>query len=100
MKSIIDGFRYDTEAKFTTLIASYSIGKLTSQTHIRETLYRTGHGNWFLVCAGGSLSRHSKRAPNGEWYPHKRILPMSSEQAQWWLQKRRKTAALKKHFPT
>lgn len=98
MRRIIRGRRYDTEAKHTELVATHSRGYASDFDHIIEQLYRTGHGNWFLACAGGPGSRYAEMMSCNEWGSGERIIPMNADEAQGWLERHDETEAIEQYF--
>ncbi len=98
MKSIINGRRFDTDAPQTQEIADYSTGSSRDHGHIRETLYRTGHGNWFLAGVGGPASRYSERVDNNSWSGGSKIIPLDNQEALDWLEARGETDVIEKWF--
>lgn len=98
MKRIINGRRYDTEAKFTEAVADYSNGMpCTDFRRIDEVLYRTNHGNWFIHGAGGAMTKYS--APCGDLRgAGERIVPLTPDEALDWLESRGETEVIEKYF--
>jgi len=85
MKAIIGNRRYDTDAKQTRDIASASWSNPSDFHHYAETLYRTGHGRWFLAGRGGPLSRYGEPCEGGGMGGGAKIIPLGPDQALAWL---------------
>lgn len=99
MKAIINGKRYDTNAPMTQEVASWSNGLSYSDFgHVVEALYRTGHGNWFLVGSGGPMSRYAERSGSNSWSGGSRLVPVTAQDAQAWLEEKGQTSAIEKWF--
>lgn len=82
MKKIIGGRRYDTDT--AKALASYEYGKLNDLDYLRETLYRTKAGAYFLHGTGGPRSRYSEYDEGDRWAGGSKIIPLSEEAAQGW----------------
>lgn len=101
MKAIINGHRYDTEAKFTRLIASaHSIEKRTSYAYWEEDLYRTNHGTWFLHGRGHGATSYGTDLGNNLRGRGERIVPLDPERARAWLERHGYFVEIKKYFDT
>jgi len=99
MKKIINGKRYDTEAKHTTKVASHGDGYVGDFHHWQEDLYRTGHGNWYLVGEGGALSRYSEPVCGGGMGGTSDVVvPLTETEAQRWLEEAGETEAVEQYF--
>lgn len=86
MKRVINGKLYNTET--ATDIASYSNGLSTRDFgHIRETLYRTDNGNYFVFGRGGPKTKYANHSGNGT-SGSKEIIPKTDEEALQWCEKR------------
>lgn len=55
MKKVINGKVYNTET--AEEVASYSFSNSNDFRYIREKLYRTKKGNWFLYGEGGPMTK-------------------------------------------
>lgn len=96
MKRIIDGKRYNTET--AEEIASYEtdLGRGNFR-HYTESICKTKSGNWFLAGEGGPMTKYSQ--PCGDMTGGgEDIIPLSSDEAQRWLESHNETAALEAHF--
>lgn len=83
MKSIIQGFRYDTEKAERIGYATYA-GHPGDPHWWEATLYKTPRVNrYFLAGRGGFLTRWAK--PGGQWGVGSGIHPISHEAADEWL---------------
>lgn len=96
MRQIIDGMRYDTDT--ATLVASFGKGNGRSDFHvIREELYVTDAGRWFVAGEGGA--RSSYRIRHGDmWGPGSEIRPLSDDEARRWLEEHNRVAAIEEYF--
>ena len=90
MQKIIDGLRYDTNT--ATEIASRSTGSgLRPPKDNRETLYRTATGSWFLHIQGVITMGLT-------WRFGEDIQPLSTPEAQTWLEENDQIEALETYF--
>ncbi len=96
MKRIIEGKRYDMDT--AEEVASDGYGQANDFHHWRETLYRTPAGAWFLVGAGGPLSKYAEATGQNEWSGGSKLIPMSAEEARSWCEEHEATAALEHYF--
>lgn len=86
MKSIINGFRYNTENAVLIGEASASCGR-TDFNYWESALYKTPRkGSYFLAGSGGAMSRYSKNAGQNEWTGGEKIEPMDRKSAFRWAQ--------------
>lgn len=98
MKRIINGRRYNTEAKGTREIARRAADcYVTDLRWWEETLYRTLHGSWFLAGEGNAMTRWATSCVDGTG-PGKGIKPLSAREAREWLENARDTEALEQYF--
>ena len=82
MKQIKNGKIYDTEQ--SEQIAHYNNGLSKRDFgYIRETLYRTENGNFFIVGKGGAKTGYSKSVEGGRSGGSKLIAKDESEVIQW-----------------
>jgi hypothetical protein len=86
MKSIINGFRYDTEKAI--LIGKDSAScSVTDFNYWESALYKTPKkGSYFLAGSGGPMSRYSKTVGQNQWTGGSKIEPMDRESAFKWSQ--------------
>lgn len=83
MKSIINGFRYDTDKAIKIGSASYGYGGDFSAWS--ATLYVTPRARrYFLAGSGGPMSRYGRASGLNETSGGERIDPMTKEQALAW----------------
>ena len=78
MKSIIDGFRYDTEK--AEKVAEYSYGNSGDFSHQEFGIYRTPRGHWFLAGSGGPLTRFARSAGQNQMTGGSRIIRLNVDQ--------------------
>lgn len=98
MKHIIKGKRYDTET--ATEVAKHWNGLSNSDfRHVREALYRTPRGNWFLEGTGGPLSSYARSNGNST-YGGSGVRVLSPGEAQDWLEAHEETEAIEEYFST
>jgi hypothetical protein len=98
MKRIMSGRRYDTEAKHTVEVASYSRGCASDFAHFREGLYRTNRGTWFLAGEGGPASCYATHHADGSRGSGERITPLTPGDALAWLERHDETDAIERYF--
>ena len=95
MRKVVDGVIYDTEK--AEEVDKHSEHYPGDFYHYSETLYRTKKGNWFLDGAGGPASKYATRCGNmshGDFD----IVPLTSEEAQKWLERYGSVSELEKYF--
>jgi hypothetical protein len=86
MRGIKNGKIYDTEQ--SEQIARYSNGGSTQDfSHVRETLYKTNNGRYFIAGKGGPKTRYAKSQPNGV-SGGSEIRPVDLEKALDWAEDR------------
>jgi predicted HicB family RNase H-like nuclease len=83
MRKTISGSRYDTETAqlLGTWDSSHDDGDLEA---IKESLYRTKAGKYFLYGVGGAKSRYGKWVDNSNLEGGAEIIPFTREAAQKW----------------
>ncbi len=95
MKKVVFGYLYNTAT--ATKIASWNNGFSKDLNYLEESLYITKKGNFFLVGAGGPLSKyvflygHSRFAGSD-------LIPLSKNDAMVWLEEKCKTEVIEKYF--
>ena len=96
MKRIIDGKVYNTDT--ATEVAHFWNGLGGSDfRNVRESLYVTKKGNWFLCGSGGPMSKYA--VSNGNTTSEgSDILPISKADAMRWLESYDETEAIEKYF--
>lgn len=98
MKAIIGGMRYDTDkaVPVADYIAPHARGDFR---WMRETLYKTKAGRWFLCGTGGPMTPYAQPAFGGGWTGGEDIIrPLTAEEARSWLETRGELKALEQHF--
>lgn len=85
MKKIINGKRYDTETAESIGVDSYS--NPGDFRHWREELFRKRTGEFFLYGAGGPMSQYAEQVELNSWSGGSKLIPLSYEQAQKWVEK-------------
>ena len=97
MKKSIEGKMYNTET--ATMVADYWNGLGSSDwTYLKEELYRTKKGAWFLYGVGGPMSRYGKSEGSQSWGSSD-IIPMDSEEAFSWCEEHNKIKVIEEYFP-
>lgn len=77
MKSIIDGFIYDTERPGTVEVLRYSFSYKGDFNFQDFGLFRTKFGHWFIAGTGGPLTRFARPVNGGGWSGGSRIIPLN-----------------------
>lgn len=100
MRKVVDGVLYDTEAEGVEEIVSFSNNLPYSDfEHVKESLYRTAKGRFFLAGGGGPMSKYATSVPGGGTSGSKDITPMSEEDAFQWLERHQFVSELQELFP-
>ncbi|GAB3533127.1 hypothetical protein GCM10027443_18050 [Pontibacter brevis] len=94
MIRIINGKRYNTET--ATEVASYS-NNLSGYQYMKEELFLTKKGAWFLYGEGGAMSKYAESAGNQSWGSSK-IIPLTPEEAFEWCESHDKVKAIEQYF--
>jgi hypothetical protein len=96
MKRVIDRMVYNTET--AELVYEFSNGLSFSDFNaLREKLYLTKKGNWFLHYHGGANTKYAEKS--GQWSGEGMgIVPFGYEEALEWLEKHEATEMIEKHF--
>ena len=81
MKKVIDGALYNTET--AKLVGSWT-NHQRGFGYIKETLYRTKSGKYFVHGEGGANTRYSKSAGDNSWSGGENIEPMNPQAARKW----------------
>lgn len=85
MKKIIKGKVYDTETAH--MVADWSSDYAVNDFHYyAEELYRKKTGEFFLYGIGNAASPYSRSCGQNEWCGDEKIVPISFEEAQEWLE--------------
>ena len=99
MKSIINGFRYDTE-KSILIGEDFSSCSKLDFSFWESSLYKTPRkGSYFLAGTGGPMSRYCKSAGQNQWTFGSKIEPMDKDSAFSWSQLHLSTDIVEKEFP-
>ena len=88
MKKLIDGKLYDTDS--AELIASVYPNGTQDQSNfrfLRERLYRTASGRWFIAGVGGAKTSYSQPAASGGVTGGEDIRAVTDKQAFAWLER-------------
>ena len=85
MRKVINGKRYDTDTATSYGSAYYS--NCTDLYFWEETLYQKRTGEFFLYGEGGAASKYAERIGQNNWSGGARIIPLSLESAQKWVEK-------------
>ena len=95
MQKIIGGRRYDTST--AELIAEQTNSlPISDADYVREDLYRTAKGNWFILGEGGARSRYAKDGLG----VGRDIIPINANEAQGWLERYSTCGAIEQYFGT
>jgi hypothetical protein len=87
VKAIINRKRYDTDAPFTTLVASWNSGHNYGDfCRVDESLYRTGKGSWFILGEGGPATVYRRPSGSSGWVGSRKIRPLTPDEACDWLE--------------
>jgi len=98
MKQVVHGKLYDTEtaekiAYFTNEASNSDFG------YIRETLYRTKNGAWFLRGEGGAATQYAEVYAAGKGRSAgEEIIPLDDDEVKNWLELHRKCEVHEKYF--
>lgn len=96
MTKVILGKRYNTET--AEVIGSFDNGiGVNDFNHLRETLYRTKKGAYFLYGAGGANSRYSEGNGNSRW-GSSLIISFTKDDAFKWCQRSADGSEWEEHF--
>ena len=82
MYKIIEGHKYDTE---TAREMARDAEHLDDSLHyVRETLYRTKTGLYFLHGEGGPMTRYGAECGSNQWSGSAKIVPLTEDAAKAW----------------
>lgn len=83
MKKIIEGHVYDTD-KATEIGCADNGLAYNDLNWVRDTLYRTRSGRYFIHGEGGANTRYAEVRENNSWIAGERITPMLTREARIW----------------
>lgn len=84
MNKIINGKRYAPTGK--TLRATHENGLPGDINYSKEELHRKQTGEYFIYGEGGARSRYAKRINDNNWSGGVKIIPISENAAQEWVE--------------
>lgn len=85
MEKIINGKKYDTET--ATLVTGWNYGNWSDFKYVRENLYLTKKGQWFVAGEGGSFSKYGEQVGNGAFSCGEQINLISEDEAKEFIEK-------------
>lgn len=85
MYRVINGKRYNTET--AEKVAEDSYGARGDFSHWTETLYQKSTGEFFLYGEGGPMSKYSEYVEPNARGGGEKIIPLSLNEAQAWVEK-------------
>lgn len=89
MKQVIDGVLYDTEADDVEFIAGDINGNSGDARFLKEKLYKTASGNYFIHGRGGAFTKYAVSHGNGTKSGGSEIKPLSEREALTWCEERK-----------
>lgn len=96
-KYVVNRKILDTEK--SEWVDTWQRGHLGDLYYVRETLYRTPKGQYWLHCEGGAGTRYARRVDTNTWTGGECVRLLSREQALGWCEKHDCTyATLEKRF--
>jgi len=98
MKKIVDRKLYDSDK--SEFIADWDNGYYSNDfERCEESLYKTKNGSWFIVGAGGPMSRYATSCGN-TWSSGSDLIPLTQDAAYQWLEdKEIDSELIKEYFP-
>ena len=96
MRAIIDGKQYDTDT--AELISTFGMGNPSDFRHVREGLYKTSKGKFFLDGEGGPLSAYAQSIAMNEWIGGRKLVPLSNSEALRWCEDHADPETTQEHF--
>jgi len=96
MRRVINGKVYDTET--ATRVDYYQFSGGNDFRYMREDLYVTKKGNWFIEYEGGPMSKYVVDAGNGSRCGSDGIKALTANEAYDWLEKNECTNAIEEYF--
>jgi hypothetical protein len=97
MIQIIDGRRYNTETATQVYAYSNGVGSNDFQ-YLRETLYRTPKGSWFIHYDGGAMTQYARSCGRNSRCGDSGLKAMTPDQAYAWLELHFQTDAIEEYF--
>lgn len=85
MKQVIDGKIYDT-GDAEQVARSQNTADRRDLSYLRETLYKTGNGAYFLAGEGGAQTKYAKSVAGGSLSGGQQLREMSDSTAFEWCQ--------------
>jgi hypothetical protein len=82
MRKVINKKVYDTDK--AEEIASYSFSNRNAFRYVRETLYKTANGAYFLAGEGGPMSKYQRDLGDGHIGGGEAITPLTRMEAYEW----------------
>jgi hypothetical protein len=100
MEKLIDGKLYDTEqAELITEVYPNGTRDLSNFRFLREQLYVTESGSYFIAGKGGAKTKYSQTAAGGGTTGGKDIRAVTEKQAFQWCQRHDAVETAREHFP-
>jgi len=100
MEKLIDGKLYDTDsAELITSTYPNGTQDRSDFRFLREQLYVTENGFYFVAAKGGAKTKLSQPAATGGTTGGAEIRPLSEQEAFEWCQRRDAIDAAREHFP-
>lgn len=96
----IDGIIYDTGADGVVAVCDYSRGAASDFNHVRETLYLTPAGRWFLAGTGGPQTGYAETYSDGSRGGASGIIPLDPLDARAYLENHSTAEVVERYFPT
>ncbi|ADI74103.1 conserved hypothetical protein [Methanohalobium evestigatum Z-7303] len=98
MMEIKNGKRYNTET--ATELAEYkNMGDTSNVFYMRETLYKTPKGNYFIVGFGRGMSKYGIRpGPGPGCIEDTKLIPLTQAEAFAWCEKTGNYDVIEKEF--
>jgi hypothetical protein len=84
MRRIINGKAYDTDT--AEFIAGRSEGHGGDFRYLKEDLYRTDKGTWFLSGSGGAATKYRQPVDFNGWTGGSGVLALTTDEARDWLE--------------
>ena len=96
MEKVIDGKHYSS--RNAEEIGSRKKGIQGDFDRVRETLYRTENGRYFLQGYGGARSKYAKKNKHGDLMDGSDLIALSDEEALSWAERHLDGAKVKDEF--